>query len=64
MTEQNKERLVLALENAAEMIRGHVETGLFPNDVAEEDEEGLREYDKAAERACKMITTLAKKYKT
>ena len=40
MTENNKERLNLALLNASEMIRGHVEIGLEPSDVAEEDEKG------------------------
>jgi len=63
MTQKNKERLALALDNAAEMIRGHVEVGLFPEDVNEEDEKGLAEYGKATERAFKMISTLANKYK-
>jgi len=63
MTKENKKRLKVALDNAAEMIRGHVEVGLFPEDVNEKDQEGLMEYAKATERAFKMITTLANKYK-
>jgi hypothetical protein len=62
MKEKNKERLYNALTTAAEMIRGHVECGIFPEDVGEEDEQGLAEYQKACERAKKMILTLAKKY--
>lgn len=63
MTKKNKERLALALENAAALIDGHVEVGLFPDDVAEQDEDGLMEYGKACERAHNMILTLAKKYR-
>lgn len=64
MTEKTKERTQLALLNAAEMIRGHVEWGgIFPEDVNEEDEDGIQEYAKACERAAKMIETIAKKYK-
>ena len=36
MTGENKTRLMVALDNAAEMIRGHVEVGLEPEDVSEE----------------------------
>ena len=63
MTPKNKERLMCALDNAAEMIRGHVEVGLEPEDVGEDDEVGLEEYAKATQRAFKMITTLANKYR-
>ena len=63
MTPKNKERLALALDNAAEMIKGHVEGGLFPEDVGEENHKGLQEYTKACNRAFKMITTLANRYK-
>ena len=64
MTTRNKERLHLALQNAAELIRGSTEQGVEPEDVAEESEEGLYEYVKACERAFKMISTLAKKYRS
>lgn len=63
MTLENKRRLHDALNTASELIRGYVETGLTPEDVNEEDEAGLDEYVKATERAAKMITTLANKYK-
>lgn len=62
MTNKNKERLALALHNAAEFIGQHGEVGLSPEDVDEEDEEGLQEYIKACNRAHKLITTLAKRY--
>ena len=64
MTQENKERLKSALENAAEMIRGHAENGLFPQDVGEISEKGLNEYVKACNRAYKQILNLAKKYET
>ena len=64
MTDKNKERLYQTLSTAAEMIRGHVEGGIFPEDVNEKDQKGLIEYDKAAQRAYKMITTLAIKYQS
>lgn len=63
MKTENKQRLCLALHNAAEMIRGHAEVGLSPEDVAEKEESGVYEYAKACERAAKMITTLANKYR-
>jgi len=63
MTRKNRERLALALDNAAEMIRGQVEVGLEPSDVGESDNNGLREYSKATDRAYKLIITLANKYK-
>ncbi len=44
MTNNNKKRLALALDNAAEMILGHVEVGLEPEDVSEKTEEGLDEF--------------------
>ena len=62
MTNETKNRMNLALLNAAEFIRGHVEVGLDPEDVSEVDEKGLQEYAKASERAFKMITTLANRY--
>ena len=63
MTAENKRRLCDALDNASELIRSHGETGIAPEDVCEEDEAGLAEYIKATERAAKMITTLANKYR-
>lgn len=63
MKPKNKERLALALDNAAEMIRAHVEIGLEPDDVNELDEVGLQEYAKACEKAFKQITRLANRYK-
>lgn len=63
MTIKNKERLHLALLNAAELIKSHSEVGLEPDDVSESDEDGLEEYGKACNRAAKLIMTLAKKYK-
>lgn len=63
MKTENKQRVILALRNASEMIRQHVEIGLSPDDVNEEDEAGLREYEKACERASKLIESLAKKIK-
>lgn len=64
MTQENKRRLNLALLNASELIRGHCETGIAPDEVCEETEEGLKEYIRACERASKLIYTLAKKYDT
>lgn len=60
MKVENRKRLNMALLNAAEMIRGHVEVGLFPEDVSESNQEGLEEYRKATIKASKMIETLAK----
>lgn len=62
MTDRNKERLNLALLNAATFISNHGEVGLNPEDINEDDEKGMMEYAKACERASKLITTLAKKY--
>ena len=62
MTDKNKKRLNLALLNAAEMIRGHVEIGIEPEEIDELDDNGLAEYQKACFRAFKLIETLAKKY--
>lgn len=62
MNEINKERTRLALLNASEMIRGHVECGMFPEDVCEKDEKGLKEYEKACTRAAKMIEKLSNRY--
>ena len=62
MTDKNKLRLNLALMNASEIIRGHVEVGIDPEDLGKLDESGLEEYSKACERACKLIEKLAKKY--
>lgn len=53
--EKQKNRLKLALENASEMILAHSETGLFPEDVNEKTEVGLRQYTKACDKASKMI---------
>lgn len=64
MTKENKRRLILALRNASEMIRGHVQVGLHPKDVNEITEDGLIEYNKACERASKLIETLSKKYES
>lgn len=62
MTKENKDRLNLALLNAAELIRSHCETDLEPDEVNEESENGLEAYKKACEKASKMIRTLARKY--
>ncbi len=62
MTPENKKRLKNALSTASELIRGHGEVGLSPEDVGEKDQKGLDEYIKATGRAAKMITTLANKY--
>ena len=59
MNEVNKERTRLALLNASEMIRSHIECGIFPEDVCEKDEKGLKEYGKACIRASKMIEKLS-----
>jgi len=58
MTKQTRERTILALFNAAEFIRQHTEVGLFPEDVGEVNERGLREYDKACKRAAKLIESV------
>lgn len=62
MISQNKKRFHLALMNAAEFIRSHVETGLEPEDVGEDDEKGLSEYHKACQKIADKITKLADKY--
>ncbi len=64
MTVRNKERLHLALLNAAELIRGSTEQGVDPEEVGEKSEAGLVEYEKAINRAFKMISTLAEKYRS
>lgn len=61
MKNKTRERTALALENAAEFIRGHVEAGLSPEDVDEVNEKGLEEYRKACIRASKKILTLMKR---
>jgi predicted transcriptional regulator YheO len=63
MNAKAKERMRTAAENAAEMIRGHAEVGLQPEDVNELDEKGLMEYNKACERVAKYLNKLAEKYK-
>lgn len=63
MTKQSYERNYLAALNAAEMIRGHVEVGISPEDVCETDKQGLREYHKACKRVASKLETLANKYK-
>ena len=63
MTDKTKQRIKLAYLNASEMIRGHVEIGLFPDDVDEDDEKGLQEYKKACERVAKKLEKLAQKIK-
>ncbi len=62
MKKETKARIRLALLNAAEMIRGSTEVGLWPEDVDEETEEGLDKYREATQKAAKLITTLAKRY--
>lgn len=65
MKKETKERTRLALLNAAEMIRSHVEWGgIFAEDINEEDEDGIQQYAKACERASKMIEKLANRYIT
>lgn len=63
MTEKYKKRMFLAATNAAEMIRGHAESGLEPEDINEVDENGITEYVKACTRIAQQIEKLAKKYK-
>ena len=62
MTDKNKQRMRLAILNAAEFIRGHVECGLSPEDVNEDDEKGLEEYHKACLRVEKILNTIHNKY--
>jgi len=62
MTKKNRERLYNALTTAASLIEQHAGGGAEPDDLGEEDEKGLYEYQKATERASKLIMTLAKKY--
>lgn len=63
MKKETRDRTRLALLNAAEMIRGHVEWGgIFAEDIGEVDEDGVQEYAKACERASKLIETLANRY--
>lgn len=59
---ETRERIKLALYNASEFIRSHVEHGLEPEDVNEENEKGLLEYNKACYKASKIIENIAKKY--
>lgn len=59
---ETKRRTYNALTTAAEMIRQHVELGLMPEDVGEKNENGLKEYAKACERAQRLIENLAKRY--
>lgn len=54
--------MTLAALNAAEMIRGHVEAGLNPEDVDEDNEQGLEEYKKACIRISKHLEKIAMKY--
>ena len=63
MTDKTKLRMVAAAENAAEMIRSHVEVGLEPEDVNEVDEKGLKEYQKACNRVALMLADIANKYR-
>lgn len=51
-----------AATNASEMIRSHVENGLAPEDVNEEDLDGIVEYSKACEKISKQIDKIAEKY--
>lgn len=61
MKNKNRERLILAAETAAELIRRHAEIGLDPEDVDEVDENGMMQYVKACERISKMLLKYAKK---
>ena len=63
MTEETKRRMRAAYTNAAEMIRGHAEVGLEPEDVNEINEEGLVKYSKACDKVAKKLDKLAEKYK-
>ena len=63
MTDRNRERTYAALTNAAELIRGTVEGGVSPDEIGEDDEAGLQEFRKAADRAYRLIMNLAKRYK-
>ena len=55
--------MYLACINASELIRGHVESGLYPEDVNELDEKGLEEYSIACARIAKKLDKISLKYK-
>ncbi|MBE7648308.1 hypothetical protein [Tenacibaculum finnmarkense] len=46
------------------MIEQHAGCGHDPDDLGEEDEKGLYEYQKATERAAKLIMTISKRYES
>lgn len=62
MTNKTLERMALAAANAAEMIRQHVEVGLTPDDVDEDDDDGLMQYSKACEKIAKHLKKLSNMY--
>ncbi|MBE7661502.1 hypothetical protein [Tenacibaculum finnmarkense] len=64
MTQKNRQRLYCALTTAAALIEQHAGCGHDPDDLGEEGEEGLCEYQKATDRAAKLIMTIAKRYES
>ncbi len=62
MTNKTIERMALAAANAAEMIRQHVEVGLEPDDVDEDDMDGLMQYSKACEKIADHLDKLSERY--
>ncbi|MBE7646248.1 hypothetical protein F7644_09635 [Tenacibaculum finnmarkense genomovar ulcerans] len=64
MTQKNRQRLYFALTTAAALIEQHAGCGHDPDDLGEEDEKGLYEYQKATDRAAKLIMTIAKRYES
>lgn len=63
MKPETRRRMYDALTTASELIRSQSELGNFPDEMGEEDEEGLEELNKCFIRASKLIKTLANKYK-
>lgn len=63
MTKETRRRMYDAYTTAAELIRGAIEVGWFPEDVGEIDESGLEEVVKAYNRVHDKLLKLADKYK-
>ena len=61
MKNKNRERLILAAENAAALILNHAETGLYPEEINEVDENGMMQYTKACKKVSEMLLKYAKK---
>ncbi|MCD8403899.1 hypothetical protein [Tenacibaculum finnmarkense] len=64
MTKKNRQRFYSALTTAAALIEQHAGGGNEPDDLDEEDEKGIDEYQKATDRAAKLIMTIAKRYES